>query len=300
MLAAAIVEAAYLLNQGLFMALTFRAARLPAPIRRFIPLALASHFVNLVSKTGGMGGIALYTRESRSATYSAHEASAAYLMQHFLGYAAYFFALVTTLALLYVRGSLKPVEVVASAVVIAITVGLAVAGWLAVRRADRLERIILVAAAPVNAVARRFGRPRVVAVERAHEMAGELHTTMRDVLARPNRYAGPFALALLVEVLSAALLFLVAMALHADISFPTALAVYTISLLFSMIAITPAGIGFVEASMTFLLVSFGLDTPHAVAVTVAFRFFDLWIPIAFGAVSLAVIYRRRAADGTSS
>ena len=295
LLSAGLIEVAYLLNLALFMAFTFRAAGVPAPLRRFVPLSLASHFVNMVSKTGGMGGIALYTRESRTETYSAQQASAAYLMQHFLGYAAYFFALAATLVLLYVRGSLRPVEVMASAVVVAISGGLAVVGWLAVRRVERIERIMVLAASPINAFGRLLHRPNVVPVERAHEIAAELHETMQNVLSQPTRYTFPFAFALLVELLSAALLFIVAMALHAEISFATALAVYTISLLFSMIAVTPAGLGFVEASMTFLLVSFGLDTPHAVAVTVAFRFFDLWIPMALGAISLLFVYRRGTA-----
>ena len=117
-------------------------------------------------------------------------------------------------------------------------------------------------------------------------------------MERPLRYLLPFVFALLVELLSAVILLVIAAALHADVSFVTAMAVYAISLLFGIIAITPAGLGFVEASMTFLLMSFGVDAEHAIAITVAFRLFDLWIPIALGAISLLFVYRRGAPRAT--
>jgi len=297
LLAAAAVEALFVLNLALFMTSTFRASGIPADLRRFLPLSLAAHLVNLVSKTGGLGGIALYVREARRSGYSGHRASAAYLVQHFLGYAAYFLVLIIALVLLYVRGSLHPVEVIASAVIIAVSAAIVVVGWLAVRRAERLERLVLFAARPVNAIARRFGRPALITEDGTKEMAAEMHEAAGDVLHHRARYLVPFGCALMVEFLSAGLLLFVALALHAHITFTTALAVYAISLLFAMIAVTPAGLGFVEASLSVLLVSFGLDTPHAIAVTLAFRFFDFWVPMLLGAVSLYLL-REPPASGS--
>jgi uncharacterized protein (TIRG00374 family) len=294
LLGAAAIEALFILNLALFMTSTFRASGVPADLRRFLPLSLASHLVNLVSKTGGLGGIALYVREARGSGYSAHRASAAYLVQHFLGYAAYFAVLIIALVLLYLRGSLQSVEVIASAVILAVSAAIVVVGWLAVRRAERLERLALLAARPVNAIARRFGRPAIITEDNAREMASELHEAARNVLQHRARYLVPFGSALMVEFLSAGLLFLVALALHAHITFTTALAVYAISLLFTMIAVTPAGLGFVEASLSVLLVSFGLDKTHAIAVTLAFRFFDFWVPMLLGAVSLYMLRERHA------
>lgn len=292
MLIAVAVETVYVLALALFMMHTFRAAGLPARLRRFLPLSLASHFVNVVSKTGGVAGIALYARESRGQTYSAQESSVAYLMRHFLGYVAYFVVLAATLVLLYVHGSLHMVEVIGAVVVISLGAGVVCGGWFVARQPSRLERLMLLGGAPVNAVARRIGRGPVIPVARAHEAGVELHRTLQAAMARPVRYLLPFVFALLVELLSAVILLIIAAALHADVSFVTAMAVYAISLLFGIIAFTPAGLGFVEASMTFLLISFGVDAPHAIAITVAFRLFDLWIPIALGAISLLLVYRR--------
>lgn len=292
LLVAVAVETVYVLTLALFMTHTFRAVGLPARLRRFLPLSLASHFVNVLSKTGGVAGIALYAREANGQAYTAQQSSVAYLMRHFLGYVAYFVVLAATLVLLYVHGSLHMVEVVGSVIVISLGAGVVVCGWFATRSGSRLERLMLLTGSPVNAVMRRIGRAPLIPVARAHEVAAELHRTLQAAMTRPSRYLLPFVFALLVELLSAVILLIIAAALHAHISFVTAMAVYAISLLFGMIAFTPAGIGFVEASMTFLLISFGVDASHAIAITVAFRLFDLWIPIALGALSLFVVYRR--------
>jgi uncharacterized membrane protein YbhN (UPF0104 family) len=52
-----------------------------------------------------------------------------------------------------------------------------------------------------------------------------------------------------IELLSVATLFVVAMALHAHLSLGLATAGYALSLLASILSITPAGLGFVEASL---------------------------------------------------
>ena len=72
----------------------------------------------------------------------------------------------------------------------------------------------------------------------------------------------PFLHALGIELLAAALLYLMAHAVHADITVRQALSAYAISLLFSLVAITPSGLGFVEVSLSVLLVSFGVREEH--------------------------------------
>jgi uncharacterized protein (TIRG00374 family) len=76
----------------------------------------------------------------------------------------------------------------------------------------------------------------------------------------------------------------------AHISLDHALAVYAISLLFSMIAVTPSGLGFVEASLSVLLISFGVERQTAIAAALAYRLFEFWLPMALGIGSLALLH----------
>lgn len=289
--AAAAVEAAFVLNLALFYVSTFRASRVRAGVGRFVLLTSASYFVNLVSKTGGLGGIALYLREAKRTGEPQARVSAAYLTAYVIGYAAYLCVLVVTLLLLWARGSLRPAEIAAAAVILGIIVAAGLVLAVGLRSEAALGRLYLLAAYPANAAARLFRRAPFIDRCAARETVGELYEAVDHVKRNPRRYALPFAHALGVEVISAAMLFLIARALHANISVQAALAGYTISLLFSMVAITPSGLGFVEVSLSVLLVSFGLTRADAIAVALGYRLFEFWLPVLLGAVALQALRR---------
>jgi len=283
------VEVLFVVNLALFYTTTFRATGVHADPRRFLLLTSASHLVNLASKTGGLGGIALYLQESRRTGQSAVRVSAAYIIAYALGYAAFFVVLILALALLYARGSLKPVEVAASAVILCIIVGVGAGIASSLRSQESLERLYLVAARPLNVAARLLRRQPFVNSEAAHKTTTELYEAVTHVRRHPGRYALPAFHALGVELLSAGILYLMALSQRANIGFEAALAAYAISLLFSMIAITPSGLGFVEASLSVLLVSFGMSAHPAIAAALEYRLFEFWLPVLLGALSLLIL-----------
>jgi uncharacterized protein (TIRG00374 family) len=285
------VEALFVINLALFYTATFRASGVRADPRRFLLLTLASHFVNLVSKTGGLGGIAPYLQESRRTGDSPGRVSAAYMMAYALGYAAYFSVLGIALVLLYLRGSLKPVEVAASAVILCIIIGVGTAMATGLRSQEALERLYLRVARPLNIIARLFRRKPFVNDETAHKTTAELYEAVAHMRKRPTRYVVPGFHALGVEILSAVLLYFIALSQRTNIGFESALAAYAISLLFSMIAITPSGLGFVEASLSVLLVSFGVPRNAAIAAALEYRLFEFWLPVLLGGLSVLALRR---------
>jgi uncharacterized protein (TIRG00374 family) len=283
------VEVLFVVNLALFYTATFRATGVRAEPRRFLLLTSASHFVNLASKTGGLGGIALYLQESRRTGDSPVRASAAYMIAYALGYAAFFVVLILALVLLYARGSLKPIEVGASAVILCIIAAVGTAMASGLRSQESLERLYLLATRPLNFVARLLRRQPFVDSEAAHKTTTEIYEAVTYVRQHPRRYVLPAFHALAVELLSAAILYLMALSQRANIGIEAALAAYAISLLFSMIAITPSGLGFVEASLSVLLVSFGMSTQPAIAAALEYRLFEFWLPVLLGALSVLAL-----------
>ncbi len=295
--AAGAVQAVFVLNLALFYLTTFRATGvMKRSLPRFVLLTSASHFVNMVSKTGGLGGIALYLREARHGEENAARVSLAYLVAYALGYAAWLATLVIALVLLYLHGSLTRVEVVASAVILAIIAFVGGAVIVGLRSQQSLERVLLLAVWPLNAVARILRRDPFVPAESLSETAAELRQGVERIRGNPRGYALPAAHALAVELLSALVLYLVAVGLNANIGFDRALAGYAIALLFSMIAITPSGLGFVEASLAVLLVSFGVPRSNAIVATLGYRLFEFWVPVALGGISLWLLRRPRSRE----
>ncbi len=283
---AAAVELLFLVNLGFFYANTFRASGISAGAGRYVLLSSASNFVNLVSKTGGLGGIALFLEEGRRRREPAARVTAAYMTVYALGYGAYVLTLAVALGLLYLRGSLQPVELVASGIMLTLIIGIAVGVAMSLRNRALLERLFMVASRPPNVLARLLGRRPFVERPSARRAAAELYDAIMHIRRRPGRFVLPAGHALAVELLSAFLLYTVARAFHGNLGFEAALAAYAISLLFSMIAITPSGLGFVETSLSVLLISFGMPRQDAIATALGYRLFEFWLPVLLGAISL--------------
>lgn len=71
-------------------------------------------------------------------------------------------------------------------------------------------------------------------------------------------------------------------ATDAPVAFETAVLVYTTALVGGALSIVPAGVGVVEASMVAVLTASGVEPGPALVAVLAFRLFDLWLPVAIG------------------
>ncbi len=229
--ATAVVEVLFVLNLTFFYVTTFWATDLRASPWRFVFITQASYFVNLVSKTAGIGGIAFYLQEARRTGQPVARVSAAYMAAYVLGYAAFLVVLVAALILLYLQGSLTRAEVIASLIIAAIIVAVGAVPVAAISSRRVLQRVYLLTVRPLNDGGRFLRRPPLVDVESARASADELYDAITFVRRRPARYVIPFLHALGIEVLAAALLYLMAHAVHANISVQQALSAYAISLL---------------------------------------------------------------------
>lgn len=287
--AAAGTEALFIIDLTLLYVTTFRASAVRARFGRFLLLTQAAYFVNLVSKTGGLGGIVPFLQEARRNGDPAPRAAAAYMMVYALGYVAYVFVLAVALLLLYLRGSLIPAETAAAIVLMVIIIAVVLVASAALRSEASLERLIRAAAAPLNRVARLVRRAPVVPSESAHDAAEQIFETVSEMRRQPAHFVLPVCFAIGVELIAACILYLTAHAVHAGIGFETALIAYAIGLLFSMISITPSGFGFVEAALSVLLISFGVSRENAIAAAIGYRLFEFWIPVLIGFVSFSAL-----------
>ena len=294
LLAAAGFQAAFLVNLGLYYQSSFAVLGLRAPFRRFALLGAGGYFVNLVSKTSGLGGVALYLSEGSRRGFQKGRTITAYMVTVVLGHVAYFVTLALALVLLYVSGTLKPIEAIAAAVMTVLL--LIVFGAIVFVTTDR--RRLAAAWGFGHRLALRFkrlfGATAAEEDDTAMEAADELYEAVSDLRREPARYAQPLAHALLVEALGIGVLFTTARALGANITPAQAVIAYAVAVLSSMIAITPSGLGFVEASLAGLLVSFGVPLHHAVAAGLAYRFFEFWLPIIIGSIAVRALAVRKA------
>ncbi len=121
---------------------------------------------------------------------------------------------------------------------------------------------------------------------RVREQYARLHDGVFACLWRPQAFLAISAVIWLGEGLR---LFLVAAALGADISVPTAIFVALMSSLLTTLPITPAGLGIVEGAVIVVLTLIGLDTAMAGSIALLDRVIGYWSIVAVG----MVLYARR-------
>ena len=186
----------YSLNLAEFYRSIFRAGGLTAGPLRFVLISSASHFINLVSKTSGFGGLALYLGEARRQGDSVARVGAAYLAAYVLGYVAYLSVLISALVLLYLRGALTTVEITASSIILVIVAAIASLLVIGLRSERALQAMLLLAVGLVNRATRLVGKPALISVASASDSAKELHGSLQAVISRPASYVRPFGHAL--------------------------------------------------------------------------------------------------------
>ncbi len=66
---------------------------------------------------------------------------------------------------------------------------------------------------------------------------------------------------------------------------------YCVSKIMATISFIPGGLGVIEASMSLLLIGFGVPAPTALAAVLIFRLISFWLPIPLGLVSFLNLQR---------
>ncbi len=124
----------------------------------------------------------------------------------------------------------------------------------------------------------------------------KLHTGIFDILQRPLPYAG---IGVLIWVGDGLRVFLVAKSLGVDLTLPEATVVSLLSALVTIVPFTPAGLGYVEAFMIWLLPQVGVAAGTAAAIAILDRLATYWSLILVGLPLYFINLRKeiRSTDG---
>ncbi|CAA9574319.1 MAG: UPF0104 membrane protein MJ1078 [uncultured Thermomicrobiales bacterium] len=121
---------------------------------------------------------------------------------------------------------------------------------------------------------------------RFREQYGRLHTAVFASLRRPERF---LAISVGIWLSEGLRLFLVALALGAEVSISMAVFVALLSSLLTAIPFTPAGLGVVEAAMIVMLGLADVDNSMATSIAILDRVIGYWSLVVVG----LVLYARR-------
>ncbi|HVN53866.1 MAG TPA: flippase-like domain-containing protein [Anaerolineaceae bacterium] len=251
-----------------------------------IPITLASQFVNVVTPSAGASGAALFVDDAARRGQTPARTTAGLFLQSASVYFAITIILGVGLAYLYIQHDLAPYEVAAAIAFLLITLAQGGVLMLGHWRPDLLHRLLAWVQKAGNGLASKFHRAPFFSENWADQNTADLSQASEAIYSDRKGQAQTVGLSLATQILNLACLFAIFMAFYGPISFGPLVAGYAMGILFSIITITPQGIGAVEGIMALVYESFGIPKDVAVIVPLVFRGLTFWLPLVLGFISL--------------
>jgi uncharacterized protein (TIRG00374 family) len=289
LLLAILFEGIWLVNVAALYRTIYRLLGIDENLKDLFLTAAAANFVNVVTPTAGVGGMAVFITEARRKNYSRGRATVASAIYVLFDYVGFLMVLALGLLVLFRRDKLEMTEITASGIFLLVAGVIAALLYLGMYSEQRLGQFLAWMAGIVNKIVRLFRRDKTshyIPPERAYEFAHDISEGMQELRGKPNKLGLPMLLALSGKSLLIIILFLVFMAFDVPVSAGTLIAGYSMAFLFTVVSPTPSGVGIVEGALTLTLASFYIPLSDAAVVAITYRGVTFWLPLVFGMLAL--------------
>jgi uncharacterized protein (TIRG00374 family) len=289
LLLAVVVESIWLLNVAALYRAIYRVLGIRESLSQILLIASAANFVNVVTPTAGVGGMAIFISEARRKDYSSGRTTVASAIFVLFDYVGFLIVLALGLFVLFRRDKLQVTELAASGILLLIAMTIATLLYLGMYSEEKLGRFLAWGAIRTNKLVRFFQRDKTsdyLSVDRAYTFAHDISEGMRELRGKPRQLVVPMLLALSSKVLLVIVLLFVFWAFGVPPSLGTLVAGFSIAFLFMIVSPTPSGVGFVEGALTLTLASFYIPLSDSAMIAIAYRGITFWLPLLFGMIAI--------------
>ncbi len=287
--AAILVQGIWLVNVAALYRDIYRVVGIEESLRQMILIAAAANFVNVVTPTAGVGGMAVFISEAHRKDYSSGKTTVASAIYVLFDYTAFLSVLAFGLFVLFRRGQLQMPELIASGILLLFASTIAALLYLGMYSEEKLGRFLAWGGRLVNKIVRPFKRDKsrdYLSVDRAFTFAHDISEGMHELRGKPRELIVPLLLAFSSKVLLIIVLFFVFLAFGVPPSLGTLIAGFSIAFLFMIVSPTPNGVGFVEGALTLTLASFYIPLSDAAVIAITYRGVTYWLPLLFGFIAI--------------
>lgn len=271
----------------------FRTVGEEIPARAFLPVVFGGVFLNTIMPTGGTAGSFLTLDEARKRGVSMGHATSAMILSQIGYFAGVVSVIIVGFVILAVTGMITAREIGAALVILAILGVFSGSLIIARTRPLTLQRMLMRVESLVNRVLERFGRePRA---PWASDVSAQFTDAAAAVADDPKSVAKVVARSALGHALDAATFAAVGLAFGVT-HFVPLVGGYVLAILIQMVSLVPQGVGIVEAGVAIMLTSYGIPGSVATAISLVYRGFVFWIPVAIGSVMIRRIGALRTQD----
>lgn len=286
---AILVQGFWLLNVAALYRAIYRVLGIEESLIQMMLTAAAANFVNVVTPTAGVGGVAIFISEAQRKDYSSGRTTVASAMFVLFDYIAFLIILALGLFVLFRRDKLQVTELAASGILLAIALSIASLLYLGMYSEAKLGRFLAWGGKLINRLVQPFRREKTkpyLSIQRAHTFAHDIADGMRELRGKPRELIIPMLLAISSKVLLIIVLFFVFLAFGVSPSLGTLIAGFSIAFLFMIVSPTPSGVGFVEGALTLTLASFYIPLSDSAVIAIAYRAITFWLPLLFGMIAI--------------
>jgi uncharacterized protein (TIRG00374 family) len=165
---------------------------------------------------------------------------------------------------------------------------------ISIEEAARLNKLFQFFATVVNFFTRLFSGGRFQIKRSSVNLVSSEVNESLDVVEKKWRALWlPLFHVLLMETIDILTLYYLFLAFRYPIYPGTLITAYAISVLFSLISITPGGVGFVEAAMILVLTNLKVPVELAAIVVVGYRVITFWLPFILGYWSFRIYQKEK-------
>ncbi len=285
-LVAALFQYLYIVSYAGVYNSAFSVVDVKSRLKDLIPVMFGSVFMNVATPLAGSGGSILFVDDARRRGESVVRATTATLLVYLGILGAFQVIMIPGLVILAVRNQFQLYQIITAGIMYVYIITLVTLISLAVRRPSWLSLILGWIRTLVNWVGHLIKKPELFKPEWIKKTTTEFTNAALAFASHPGRVVKTFIVALFAHLASMLSLYAICLAFYKPLSLEVILATYFIMFLFTVVSITPQGVGIVEGAMVLVLGSFGMASGSSTVITLAFRGLSFWLPLFIGFVLL--------------
>ena len=261
--------------------------------RHMILLAIAANFVNVVTTSAGVGGMALFINDGQHRGQSSGKVTVAGALYVLIDETAFLCVLAVGTVILARRNRLSDGDIAASLTLLAIACLIASFLYLGYRSASTLGKVLARLARIINAIVRPFLRRDYLSEARAHTFASEIADGLSALPKKPTSLIPPLLLSLCGKILLMGVLTCAFLSFNIPFRLGTIISGFSLGFLFLIVSPTPSGVGIMEGVMALAFHSRRIPWGSAILVTLTYRGVTFWLPLLLGLGAFRLINTRK-------
>jgi uncharacterized protein (TIRG00374 family) len=279
---AVLVHVIYFVMSAKLYQLCFDIVGVESSTWQLLPVLFSAFFVNTVIPSGGAAGGAVFIGDAMHRGQSGARAAVGTVLVLLADLSTLIPFVLYGIAFLYTHNLLRIYDTITSAIFVLFIILMVVGLFLARRKPGWLRSLLGWVRRAVNRVAGWFKHPGLLAEAWADKNARDLGDAAGAIADFPGKLSRALAWAFLMHIVNLAGLYALFLAFRQAVQPGALVAGFAMGIVFFVITIFPQGVAAVEGIMSLVFTSEGIPADKTVAIVLAFRGVNFYLPLVFG------------------